>query len=77
MAIARARLITGNASITVNKIDINALQPREIRELILEPVNVSGITKDIANNSSISITVRGEVRAGRPRRHGAPLRRSS
>jgi small subunit ribosomal protein S9 len=59
MAIARARLVPGNERLVVNKIDIKVLKPKEIRELILEPVNVSSVTKEIASNSNISINVHG------------------
>src|SRR5271157_4199160 len=63
-AIARARLISGKERITVNKVDIKVLKPKELRELILEPVNVSGATKEIASNADISIVVRGGGSSG-------------
>lgn len=59
MAIARATLIPGKDRITFNKVDIKVLKPKQLRELILEPVNVSGVTREIASNADISITVRG------------------
>ncbi len=63
-AIARARLVPGSERITVNKVDIRVLKPKELRELILEPVNVSVITKEIASGADISITVRGGGTSG-------------
>lgn len=58
-AVARARLMSGSAKLTINNIDISVLKPKEIRDLILEPINVSSITKEIADNSNISISVSG------------------
>jgi small subunit ribosomal protein S9 len=58
-SIARATLAPGTERITVNRVDIRALKPRLMRELILEPVKVSSETKEIASSSDISITVRG------------------
>lgn len=58
-SIARATLEPGAERITVNRADIRALKPRLMRELILEPVNVSSETREIAGASTISITVRG------------------
>ena len=58
-SIARASLSPGMERITVNRVDIRAVKPRLMRELILEPINVSGATRDIASGSDISITVRG------------------
>ncbi len=63
-AIARATLIPGKDRITVNKVDIKVLKPKELRELILEPVNVSSMTREIAGNSDISIIVRGGGTSG-------------
>jgi small subunit ribosomal protein S9 len=59
MAIARARLIPGNERITVNRFDIKTVKPKELREMILEPVNISSITREIASGSDISINVHG------------------
>ena len=63
-AIARARLVPGKERITVNRVDIRVLKPKELRELILEPVNVSGTTREIAGNADISISVRGGGASG-------------
>ncbi|MGA3020765.1 MAG: 30S ribosomal protein S9 [Candidatus Micrarchaeales archaeon] len=64
MAIARARLIPGNERITFNKFDISVVKPKELREMILEPVNISSITKEIASGSDISINVHGGGSSG-------------
>ena len=58
-SIARAELAPGMERITVNSMDIRTVKPRMLRDLILEPVNVSGATREIAGGSDISITVRG------------------
>jgi small subunit ribosomal protein S9 len=58
-SIARASLAPGMERVTVNRVDIKAIKPRLMRELILEPINVSGATREIASGSDISITVRG------------------
>lgn len=63
-AIARATLVPGKERITVNRVDIRVLKPKELRELILKPVNVSGATKEIAGESDISINVRGGGSSG-------------
>lgn len=64
MAIARARLIPGAQRITFNNFEISTLQPREFREMILEPVNISSITKEIAAKSDIKINVVGGGSSG-------------
>jgi len=63
-AVARARLKPGLAKITINRADIRTIKPREVREMILEPVTVSSITKGIAASSDISISVRGGGASG-------------
>ncbi|MDE1825149.1 MAG: 30S ribosomal protein S9 [Candidatus Micrarchaeota archaeon] len=64
MAIARARLTKGNGRITINNVNINLFKPKEVRELILEPVNFSSSTRDIANSSDIKVNVYGGGRSG-------------
>ncbi|VVB77217.1 30S ribosomal protein S9 [uncultured archaeon] len=63
-AVARAAITPGKNRIMVNKVDINAFQPRALRDLILEPVNVSSTTRDIARNSDIVVNVRGGGMSG-------------
>ncbi len=64
MAVARARLMPGAARITFNNFDIATLKPKELREMILEPVNISSITKEIAGKSDISIVAYGGGSSG-------------
>ncbi|MGI0141254.1 MAG: 30S ribosomal protein S9 [Candidatus Micrarchaeales archaeon] len=59
MAIARARLTKGAGRVTINNIGIGLFKPKEVRELILEPINFSPLTREIANNSDIKINVYG------------------
>jgi len=59
VAVARVRMVKGESRITINGMDINLLKPRETRELILEPVNFSNLTKEIAENYNIKINVHG------------------
>jgi len=59
VAVARVRIVKGESSITINGKDINLLKPREIRELILEPVNFSNLTREIADSHNIKINVHG------------------
>lgn len=58
-AIARARLIKGNGRITINNIDVNMIKPKELRELVLEPINFSSLTRSIASSSDIKVRVFG------------------
>ncbi len=58
-AVARARLVKGNGTIRVNNVNVDMIKPEEIRELILEPVNFSSFTKEIADASDIKVNVRG------------------
>jgi small subunit ribosomal protein S9 len=64
MAVARARLMPGIPRITLNSFDIRTLKPAELREMVLEPVNISSLTKDIAGKSDISINVYGGGASG-------------
>jgi small subunit ribosomal protein S9 len=63
-AIARASLRPGTGRVFINKIDINFVKPREIRELIMEPITITNLAKDIAMNSDININVRGGGTSG-------------
>lgn len=58
-AIARVRLIKGNGVIRINKMGINTVEPLELRDLILEPVNFSQQTKEIASSSNIDVAIHG------------------
>ncbi len=63
-AIARVRLMKGNGRMTINNIDINTFKPREIRELIMESVNFSPLTKEIFESSDIKVNVSGGGASG-------------
>jgi small subunit ribosomal protein S9 len=63
-AVARARLTKGNGKIKINGVDVNLIKPKELRELILEPVNFSNITKEIAESSDIIVNVKGGGASG-------------
>ena len=43
----------------MNKKNISTLNPVELRDLMLEPVNFSEFTKQISKNSNISVNVYG------------------
>lgn len=59
-AVARATLLPGGSGrLTFNGIDIKYVRPNELRELILEPINVTNAAKEIANASDISINTYG------------------
>ncbi len=58
-AIARVRLVKGSGRITINNRDISTIKPKEIRELILEPINFSPLTKEVAEASDIKVNVTG------------------
>ncbi len=58
-AVARATLSPGNGRISINGIDINFVKPAEVHDLILEPVNITGFAKQIADASNISVNTYG------------------
>ncbi len=58
-AVARARLVKGNGRITVNGFDVRLIKPKEMREMVLEPVNFSPATREIAKESDIKVNVYG------------------
>ncbi len=58
-AVARASLKSGAGMIRINGVDVNLLQPRDFREIIMEPVRISGTAADIVRGSDISIRVYG------------------
>ena len=59
-AIARATLTPGGSGkITVNGIDINLFRPKEIRELVLEPIRATRAAAEVAGRSDISVNSRG------------------
>lgn len=58
-AVARATIKPGKGTVKINGIDVSLLEPKEVRELILEPIRISDAAGDIARNSDISINVQG------------------
>ncbi|MEM3638430.1 MAG: 30S ribosomal protein S9 [Candidatus Micrarchaeaceae archaeon] len=58
-AVARVRLIKGTGKVRINGRDIATINPKEIRDLMLEPINFSGITRQIAASYDISVNVHG------------------
>ncbi len=65
-AIARASLFSnGSGEILLNGVSIEYLQPKEIKEIILEPLNIAPLAKEISLRSRISIDVHGGGVSGR------------
>jgi small subunit ribosomal protein S9 len=58
-AVARAAIKSGSGVIRINRMDVNTIEPKEFRSAILEPVNLSSITKELASRLSIDVTVTG------------------
>jgi small subunit ribosomal protein S9 len=62
-AVARAVVQKGSGRIVVNSVDVNLIEPRELRSLMLEPVNVLSIARDMARGLNINVNVRGGGRS--------------
>ena len=58
-AVARATLTAGSGRITINGMDINFVQPKEIRELMLEAVSATKAATDLAGASNITVNSHG------------------
>lgn len=58
-AIARARIRGGSGIIRLNRMLIQAVEPGELRRLMLEPVYVSDATRSLAKSSDIELNVQG------------------
>jgi small subunit ribosomal protein S9 len=58
-ATARASVKEGKGRIRVNSFDINTVEPRELRRIMMEPINVSGGAKVLAEKVNIDVTVNG------------------
>jgi len=56
---ARAVVKKGTGRITINSIDINMFEPKELRSLMLEPINISNIAREIAKGIDIKVNVNG------------------
>lgn len=57
--VARASAKAGSGIIRINRMNIDTVEPIEIREFILRPVKLSSITRDLAKHLDISINVHG------------------
>ncbi|MCL5008369.1 MAG: 30S ribosomal protein S9 [Candidatus Marsarchaeota archaeon] len=64
-AIARAHISNGSGEVILNGVRVELLKPKEIRELILEPIAISKEAKDIMSSSRVLIDVRGGGISGR------------
>jgi small subunit ribosomal protein S9 len=58
-AVARASIKSGTGLIRINKIPLDVVQPKELRMFIMDPLNVSEITKNTATRADIDINVKG------------------
>lgn len=58
-AVARAVIKKGSGRITVNSIDVNLFEPRELRSLMLEPINSLSLAKEMARDLEIKVSVNG------------------
>ena len=56
---ARARLVPGTGRLMINRKDANTIANKYLKALVLEPINLSKITKEIAKSSDISVNVAG------------------
>ncbi len=65
-AVARASLFSnGSGEILLNGINIRYIQPKEIKEIIMEPLNIAPMAKEISLKSNIKINVYGGGVSGR------------
>ena len=58
-AIARASVRKGTGRVKVNGFSIGVVEPVSLRNVMLEPVNVSAMTEELSRNVDITISVRG------------------
>ncbi len=63
-SIARARIVSGSGSVSVNGIPISIIEPKELRMLMLEPVFISQLTREAMRKADISVTVTGGGKVG-------------
>ncbi|MEM3482885.1 MAG: 30S ribosomal protein S9 [Candidatus Micrarchaeaceae archaeon] len=56
---ARARITQGTGRLTINGMSADKIQNKYLRELVLEPILLSQITKEIARNANIAVNVKG------------------
>ncbi|MGC8478848.1 MAG: 30S ribosomal protein S9 [Candidatus Micrarchaeia archaeon] len=62
---ARARAVVkkGAGRIKINSVDISLIEPREFRSMMLEPLNISNIAKELAKGVDIEVNVYGGGRS--------------
>ena len=58
-AVARASIVSGKGRITVNGISVDLVKPREIRELIIEPIRISNEAASLIKDYDVNINVYG------------------
>lgn len=63
-AVARASLRQGTGLIKINGVDVKLIKPRMLQELMLEPIHVASLAKNIAAGSDIDVNVYGGGSSG-------------
>ena len=58
-AIARATIVSGNGNIRINGVSAQLIHPKEIRDLILEPIIISRKVSETMKDYDVSINVYG------------------
>jgi small subunit ribosomal protein S9 len=58
-AVARASVVHGEGTVSLNGMDVNLLRPLEFKEIIMEPIRISKDAEDIFKESRIRINVYG------------------
>lgn len=58
-AIARASMSQGSGRITINGQSANLIKPKEIRDLILEPITISSTVTEMMKGYDVSVNVSG------------------
>lgn len=61
---ARATLVAGNGKIYINGKEIGSISNKYLRDLVLEPVNLSPVAKGVASSSTIRVNVYGGGMSG-------------
>ncbi|MDE1810723.1 MAG: 30S ribosomal protein S9 [Candidatus Micrarchaeota archaeon] len=58
-AIARASVKEGNGRIRINSFNIETVEPKELRRIMMEPISVSSGTKSLSAKVNIDVSVNG------------------
>lgn len=58
-AIARATMLQGSGKITINGVSATLIKPKEVRDLILEPIMISATVGNIMKEYDVSVNVSG------------------